>query len=123
MFIAAGKPYLTTAQLKAKQDGELDGILYRGFKIPVYRDTYGRQVLYFRERFPCFDEFDRMYENRYYHWYVIRHKGGVTIVYVEDEKPGVQVCENYRSRANTGFYFPAWVHRELENAGLLPDGK
>lgn len=123
MFTAAGRPYLSPAQLKARTEAELEGVLYKGFTIPAYRDVYGRRVLYFRERFPCFDVYDRMHENRYYHWYVIRHKGGVTIVYVEDEKPGVQVCENYRSRANTGFYFPAWVHRELENAGLLPDGK
>ena len=41
MFIAAGRPYLTAAQLKAKEAGEMDGVFYRGFKVPVYRDTYG----------------------------------------------------------------------------------
>ena len=119
MFTAAGKPYLSPMQLKAKEEGELDGVQYRGFKVPVYRDTYGRRVLYFRERFPCFDVYDRMHENRYYHWHAIEHSGGVTLVYTEDEKPGAKVHEDYQPGDKPAFYFPEWIRRELAAAGLI----
>ena len=65
MFIAAGKPYLAVSQVKAKEEGELNGVLYRCFKVPQYRDVHGRRVLYFRERFPCFDVYDRMHEREF----------------------------------------------------------
>jgi hypothetical protein len=104
----------------ARTEAELEGVRYKGFTIPAYRDVYGRRVLYFRERFPCFDVYDRMHENRYYHWYVILHDGGVALVYTEDEKPGVKVHEDYRPEEKTGFYFPEWIRRELEAAGALP---
>jgi hypothetical protein len=119
MFIAAGRPYLATALLKAKADGVLDGILYKGYQIPAYRDIYGQKVLYFRERFPCFDAYDRLHENRYYHWYAICHEGGVTLVYTQDEKPGAQVHEAYLPGARTAFYTPSWIAKELGNAGLF----
>ncbi len=120
MFTAAGKLYLTPSQLKANQEGELDGVRYQGYKVPVYRDAHGRRVLYFRERFPCFDVYDRIHENRYYHWYAIEHAGGVTLVYTQDEKPGAQVHENYLPDAKTAFYSPQWIDREMVNAGLFP---
>lgn len=119
MFIAAGKPYLTVSQLKAKEEGKLDGVLYRGYKVPQYRDVYDRRVLYFRERFPCFDSYDRLYENRYYHWYAIEDSGKVTLVYTEDEKPGAQVHEDYLPDTKTAFYSPQWIDRELVAAGWL----
>lgn len=119
MFTAAGKPYLTTAQLTTRKDGEQDGILYRGYKVPAHRDLYGRRVLCFRERFPCFDEYDRMHENRYYRWYAILHDEGVTLVYTEDEKPGAKVHENYQPKARTGFYMPSWIDGELIYAGFF----
>ena len=119
MFIAAGKPYLAVSQLKAKEEGELNGVLYRGFKVPQYRDVHGRRVLYFRERFPCFDSYDRLHENRYYHWYAIESDGKVTLVYTEDEKPGAQVHEGYLPDAKTAFYSPQWIDRELMAVGWL----
>lgn len=118
MFTAAGKPYLTPMQLKAKEEGELDGVLYKGYKVSVYRDTYGRRVLYFRERFPCFDVYDRLNEHRFYHWYAIEHSGSVTLVYTEDEKSGAGVHEDYHPGDKTAFYFPEWIRRELAAAGL-----
>ncbi len=120
MFTAAGKIYLTPTQLKTHKDGELDGVLYRGYKVPVYRDCHGRRVLYFRERFPCFDSYDRLHENRYYHWYAIENVGKVTLVYTEDEKPGAQVHEDYQANVKTTFYSPQWIDRELVAAGMLP---
>lgn len=121
MFTAAGKVYLSLAQLRAKKLDEQEGVLYRGYKIPAYRDSYGRRVLYFRERFPCFDSYDSIHENRYYHWYAILHEGGVALVYTEDEKPGTQVQENYRPDARPAFYTPSWIAKELENAGFFAD--
>ena len=119
MFIAAGKPYLTVSQLKAKEEGELDGVFYRGFKVPQYRDAHGRRVLYFRERFPCFDSYDRLHENRFYHWYAIENEDKVTLVYTEDEKPGAQVHEDYLPDAKTAFYSPQCIDRDLIAAGWL----
>ena len=121
MFIAAGKPYLTAAQLKANKEGELDGVLYRGYKVPVYRDTHGRRVLYFRERFPCFDSYDRLHEDRHYHWYAIEEGGKVTLVYTQDEKPGAQVHEDYQYNARTAFYSPEWIDKELLAAGFFKE--
>lgn len=119
LFVAAGRSYLTVAQLKAKSEGELDGVFYRGYKVPVYRDAFGRRVLYFRERFPCFDSYDRLHENRHYHWYAIENGDKVTLVYTQDEKPGAQVHEDYQPDAKTAFYSPEWIDRELINAGLF----
>lgn len=119
MLKAAGMIYLSIAQLKKTKTGELDGVLYRGYKVPVFQDSFGRKVLYFRERFPCFDVYDSLNEDRYYHWYAIRHEKGVTLVYTEDEKPGAQVHEGYVQGAKTDFYCPSWIAGELENAGFF----
>ena len=123
MFKAADKIYLAVAHLRANENGKLDGVLYRGYKVPVYQDIYGRRVLYFCERFPCFDSYDRLYENRYYHWYAIDNGGKVTLVYSEDEQPGVQVHEDYQPEAKTAFYSPSWVDKELLNAGFFKEQK
>ena len=94
MFIAAGKPYLAVSQLKAKEEGKLDGVLYRGYKVPQYRDVYDRRVLYFRERFPCFDSYDYLYEHRYYRWYFLRDGDTLTQIYYADEGKSITVTED-----------------------------
>lgn len=119
MFTAAGKLYLTIAQLKVKNEAEVDGGLYRGHTVPLYRDLYGRQVLHLRERFPCFDVYDRLNEDRYYHWYAIRHENGITLVYTQDDKPGAQVHEDYRPGVKTAFYAPSWLCEAMTNAGFF----
>ncbi len=114
MFTAAGKDYTDIRQLENSSLGEIDGIKYQGYKISVYQDVYGRRVLYFRERFPCFDSYDFMYENRYYHWHIVEGEKGLTVVYTQDEKPGVQVCENDAPGNKMPFYFPTWIAEELK---------
>ena len=83
-FTAAGKEYTSPAQLTAVKTG-LDH---------VYEDCYGRTVLYYAQRFPCFDVFDRMYENRYFHDYLIRNGETWTRVKAEDESDRLEVWEN-----------------------------
>ena len=38
----------------------------------LYEDIYGQEWAYEIERYPCFDVYDRMNEDRYYRWYVHR---------------------------------------------------
>lgn len=82
-FIAAGKSYGSADQLQAAQCGEWE-----------YQDCYGRKVLYDRERFPCFDSHDLLYENRYFHTYLIQTGATWTFVKITDEDPEVRVIEN-----------------------------
>ena len=58
------------------------------------QDIYGRQVLHLTERFPCFDSYDYLNENRYYHWFFIRQEEKLTMVYCEDTYPQIEVTED-----------------------------
>ena len=65
----------------------INGIVYKGIKdlaphtklqnpwddyrFEMYRDKFGAFVLLDTKLYPCFDSSDRMYENRYYRWYII----------------------------------------------------
>ena len=83
-FTAAGKTYTSPEQLTAiKTKWE-----------HVYQDCYGRTVLYYTERFPCFDVYDRMYEKRYFHHYLIQNGLSWTLVRAEDESDRLSVWEN-----------------------------
>ncbi len=81
---AAGKTYLNIQSLCIAADK------CREF----CRDIYGREVLYIRERFPCFDSYDYLHEDRYYHWFFIIAEGRLTRVYYEDETEVVYVTED-----------------------------
>lgn len=83
-FVAGGKVYRNLQQLTAQETDIQD----------LYRDIYGREVLYLRERFPCFDSFDYLHENRYFRWFYLLAEGTLTEVYFEDERPTVTVTEN-----------------------------
>lgn len=87
IFRAAGKLYSSRSQLCARQT-DADGTRFL--------DIYDREVFACRERFPCFDSYDYLYEHRYYRWFFIRHMDTLTCVYCEDERPGVQVTEDIR---------------------------
>lgn len=86
-FTAAGKTYTSADQLKAQQCGEWE-----------YQDCYGRRVLYDRERFPCFDSHDLLYENRYFHTCLIQTGETWTCVKITDEEPEVRVIENLTTK-------------------------
>lgn len=86
-FTAAGKHYLDLASLSAEASG-------------TPRDIYGREVLHFKERFPCFDSYDYLHEHRYYHWFYIFDSSRLTEVYYADERQEIQVTEDVAEISN-----------------------
>ena len=61
---------------------------------PWALDMYGRTVLALRERFPCFDSSDLLYEHRYFRWFYLFQDGKLTCVYHTDESHTVTVTED-----------------------------
>ena len=84
VFWAGGRPYASTHQLCAEKLDE-EG--------HACRDVYGREVFAQWERFPCFDSYDYLYENRYYRWFYIRNNDQLTCVYYTDERNKIEVTE------------------------------
>lgn len=83
-FEAAGRKYSGINQLKAEKTD--DG----GF----YRDVYGRQVFEVKERFPCFDSYDYLNEDRYYRWFYIQEDGKLCRIYYADQRENIEVTED-----------------------------
>lgn len=83
-FRAAGRKYKQLSELLISETGA-------DF---VYRDRYGREVQLVLERFPCFDSYDSMYENRFERWYLICENGVLTQVKYTDETNYIEVCED-----------------------------
>ena len=107
-FRAAGRKY---RQLSDLQAAETDADF-------IYRDRYGREVLLVLERFPCFDSFDALYENRFERWYLICENGVLTQVKYTDETNYIEVCEDVAE-----LEYSVW--RELRRLGwhmLRDDG-
>ena len=90
-FTAGGKHYQNLRQLCGKTPNA-EGL---------YRDIYGRQILCVKERFPCFDSYDYLHENRYFRWFYLLEDGKLTVVYTADERDLVEVTEDV-----------AWVRTE-----------
>lgn len=86
-FVAAGKPYKSWKDLCVKKTEHED----------LYKDIYGREWAYTRERYPCFDSFDLLHEDRYFRWFVHRENGEMTLVYVDDGKKELTVIQNPES--------------------------
>ena len=84
-FSLAGKKYLNLEGFLRKQDGEWG------------EDIYGRQVLCTREKYPCFDSNDWLYENRYYRWYFIREGNTVSQLFTADDREKIYVTEDVRN--------------------------
>ena len=83
-FEAAGKKYKDISQLSSEKC-EKDGF---------YRDIYGRQVFEVTERFPCFDSYDYLNEDRYYRWFYIQEDGKLCCVYHADSRKEIKVTED-----------------------------
>ena len=83
-FTAAGKLYNSWEDLCVKKT----------LRKYLVKDVYGRVWAYTLERYPCFDSFDRLHENRYFRWFVYREPGKFTLVSVDDGKNAVTVTEN-----------------------------
>ena len=60
----------------------------------LFRDIYGRQVLCVRERFPTFDVYDSMYEDRYVTWFFLRDNDRLTRIWVSDDTDLIGVTED-----------------------------
>lgn len=52
-----------------------------------YQDIYGRMVIDANERFPCFDSFDALHENRFYHHLFMMEDNKLWYIYYGDDKP------------------------------------
>ena len=85
-FTAAGRQYLTTSELRAARKDEPSRTWYL--------DRYGRKVFYVIERYPCFDSYDLIHENRYHRWYFLCEDGALTRIYKADDKPKIYVTED-----------------------------
>ena len=59
-------------------------------------DRYGRDIICFLERFPCFDSEDYANENRYFRWFFVREGDVIARVFYEDETDEVIVTEDVR---------------------------
>lgn len=50
----------------------LGSFLFRRDPDPrFFMDRYGRKIFHFCERFPCFDSYDYLNENRFYNWFFL----------------------------------------------------
>ena len=85
-FVVAGKHYSRLDDLCAVNLGEDQ----------LFRDVYGREVFAFRERFPCFDSYDYLYEHRYFRWFYIREGDSLYCVYYVDEQRTVKITDDVR---------------------------
>ena len=88
-FTAAGKVYRNLGQLSPQN--VIDGI---------DTDIYGRLVLCYRERFPCFDSYDYLHEHRYYRWFFLKEDGKLTRIYTADESGWIFVTEDAENIEN-----------------------
>ena len=118
MFIAANGLYVSTNQLMHKQISEYKSTWVSG-NMPVYHDIYGRRVIHMRERFPCFDVYDRMYEDRYFHWYFIEYQGKITVVYTSDDDQIFKVHDSITADDWNYCALTDWHIRELKTSGFL----
>lgn len=87
VFWAGGRPYTSIHQLCAEKLDE-EG--------HVCRDVYGREVFAEWERFPCFDSYDYLYEDRYYRWFYIRSDDQLTCVYYADQRRNIEVTDDVK---------------------------
>lgn len=81
-FTVAGKSYTDFRHFLQSEEGAWG------------RDVYDREVLCVKERFPCFDSADFLYESRYYRWYYIRKGNSLSEVYAADDSNKIMVTED-----------------------------
>ena len=87
VFWVAGRPYDSFEQLCAKKLDEYGHIC---------QDIYGREVFAEWERFPCFDSYDYLHEDRYYRWFYIRSGDQLSCVYYADERNKLEVTSDVK---------------------------
>jgi len=111
-FCAAGRNYNGIGELTAEKMEET-----------VYKDRYGRMVLYTKERFPCFDSYDYLYEKRYFHTYLVRNEQYWTLIKAQDESDRISVREGLSGeqvKNALGSYAAQKLEKWLEKENVIP---
>lgn len=103
-FTVAGKTYQNLRCFLRKQEGEWG------------EDVYGRKVLCTREKYPCFDSSDYLYEDRYFRWYFIREGNSVSQLFVSDDRDKIYVTEDVRN-------MEPWAWGRMEETGFCQSPK
>lgn len=98
-FSLAGKPYWNLKHFLRKQEGEWG------------EDAYGRTVFCTKERYPCFDSFDALYEDRYFRWYFIREGNSLSQLFVADDRNKIYVTEDLGN-------IERWAWERMKAAGF-----
>lgn len=103
IFTVAGKPYCG-----------LNAFLYGLKEIDDdwAEDQYGRKVLRIQKRFPCFDSYDYLTENRFYRWFFIRKGNSISRIYASDDCPNVYVTDDVA-------YVEYDLINKLRDAGMI----
>jgi len=110
-FIAGGKPYFAESQLTAHRIDDTQ---------PIFRDCYGRMVLRIDERYPTFDSYDALYEDRYFHYYYIETPEGFACVRTADDQDDSPVEEGI-SREELVHRCGTWHKKLLTAAGVMEE--
>lgn len=95
-FKAAGKVYSTEEMLRTRGQEQVWDYDASGYHDMVgkFTDAYGRKVYYISERFPCYDRYDRQYENRFYRYYYLCEDNKLTRIRFADGSNYVSVTED-----------------------------
>lgn len=99
VFLAAGKAYSAEEMLRTRGQEQVWDYDASGYHDMVgkFTDTYGRKVFYISERFPCYDRYDRQYENRFYRYYFLCEDYKLTCIHFADGGHYVSVTEDVAS--------------------------
>lgn len=108
-FTAGGKTYRNESQLT---------MLRIHFFENIFLDCFGRKVILVDERYPCFDEFDRMHEDRYFHHYYIKTNDGYAHVRTADDQDEIVVNGPISEEALI-WHLGTWNQKLLVAAGLM----
>lgn len=60
-------------------------------------DIYGRRVLCTKERYPCFDSDDYLYETRYFRWYFVQKGASISLLFVSDDRDKIYATEDVQN--------------------------
>lgn len=83
----------------------------------LYQDIHGRYVLDMKERYPIFDSYDAVTENRYYHWYLILERDRMSMIY-SDDGAGEEIVEDIEKLPGTPYRILQFWHYLDENGVL-----
>jgi len=117
-FHVANKDYDHLDQLTVREVGQFESSQLFAESFPIYEDIYGRTIIHLRKRYPCFDVYDQMYENRYYHWFFIKYEGGLALVYYDDGWDEFEITDDYINDEKS-FHVTPDVYDQLEASGLM----